>query len=110
MRHRPKLASLEQVIQTRAWCSGRIEAETELFSLGGQGSAGNHVAPGPAGGAIPMSLRRQADKTIHARVPTGTSEAKRQGYDLLFVPCSRACAQALESALRPQIDFANQAH
>ena len=107
MRRRKKLASVEQVTHICAWCGRQIEEETELFSLGAKARPGV-MLPGPTGGVISMSLRPQVDKTIYALVPTSTSQAKREGNDLLFVLCSRACALALKSTLQQQLDFADR--
>jgi len=39
------------------------------------------------------------DKTVYALVPSSSSTAKTDGYDLIFITCSEDCAQSLKDAL-----------
>ena len=59
-------------------------------------------------GVIQLSLT-QPRKTIAAIVPTQDSQAKRDGYDLLFTICSQKCGRALKAALQQQIDMIDRA-
>jgi len=53
------------------------------------------------GKVIPVVLAL-VDKTIPAIVTTGDSQAKRNGYDLLFMCCSRECAGLLKDVLQEE--------
>lgn len=106
MRHRKNPASVERVTSTCAWCGKRILPNSEIFSLGAKAKAGTKLA-GPEGGVIQLSLPL-AGRAVYALVPTSTSQAKKEGNDLLFALCSRECGQALKSALQQQLDFSDR--
>lgn len=82
------------------WCGKRI---TEIFSLGCKAKPGMDLASHE--GNIIELLLGQPPRSALAIVPTRDSQAKKEGNDLLFAICSRACGQALKIALQQQFDL-----
>jgi hypothetical protein len=85
---------------TCAWCGKVIPEDSEVFGLGAKVRQGFDIKD-QEGRIIPLTLL-QADKTIPAIVTTSNSEAKREGYDLMFMTCSQGCAKSLKKTLQKE--------
>ncbi len=84
-----------------AWCGKTIPENSEVFGLGAKVRKTFDIKD-QEGKIIPLTLIK-ADKTIPAIVTTSKSEAKRDGYDLMFMICSKDCAESLRTALEKEI-------
>ncbi|MBI3946992.1 MAG: hypothetical protein HY321_13795 [Armatimonadetes bacterium] len=83
------------------WCGKRPRPNREHFAL--SGVARDEVDLSPYEGAgIRIPLETQT-RRVDAIVPTATAPARREGYNVIFVLCSRACGAALRDALRKEI-------
>jgi len=87
-------------MSTCAWCDKRIPDDSEVFGLGVKARHRIGIT-GREGKVIPVVLAL-VDKTVPAIVTTGDSQAKRNGYDLLFMCCSRECAGLLKDVLQEE--------
>jgi hypothetical protein len=98
-RPRQKKAGLPRSIC--AWCGKSIPHDVEVWAIGAR------VRPGIDPGKGPIIHLALAGKTVPAIVATKDSEAKREGYDLVFMLCSLECGKSLreafEEGLRPRI-------
>ncbi|NOY64526.1 MAG: hypothetical protein GXO97_03910 [Nitrospirae bacterium] len=83
-----------------AWCNKEISEDSEVFGLGAR-IIKNILSKEMEGKIIPFQLVK-TDKTIPAIVTTSDSEAKKDGYDLLFMTCSKACAESLKKTLNKE--------
>jgi hypothetical protein len=80
-----------------SWCEDEIPEDVEVFTVGAKTKPGVDLSEAE-GTIVPLSLIR-ADRTVLALVPTKDSPAVKDGYDLIFMVCSRSCAQALSNGL-----------
>ena len=94
---------MEDLTSTCTWCGKRVSEDVEVFGLGARARAGVDLR-GVEGTIIPLSLG-SLSKTVHAIVPTGDSEAKKAGNDLMFLACSRRCAESLKEALQSELNL-----
>ena len=90
-------------MNTCAWCNKRIPEDCEVFGFGAKIRQGIDLED-QEGKTISLFLAL-ANKTVPAIATTGNSEAKRKGYDLMFMTCSQACAESLKEALQKEIDI-----
>jgi hypothetical protein len=94
---------IDDVINTCAGCGKRLSPNTERFSLGAAVKATVDLTQ-HEGGFLPIFLSKTS-RSIVAIVPTHTSQAKRDGNDLLFVLCSQACGLKLKEKLKQELDM-----
>jgi len=87
-------------MSTCAWCDKRIPDDSEVFGLGVK--ARQRIGSRSREGKVIPVVLALVDKTIPAIVTTGDSQAKRNGYDLLFMCCSRECAGLLKDVLQEE--------
>ena len=80
-----------------AWCNREIPEASEVFGLGAK--VRENILLNDFEGTIISIELFKTDKTVPAIVTTSDSEAKRDGYDLMFMTCSQACAESLKTAL-----------
>jgi hypothetical protein len=80
-----------------AWCEDEIPEDVEVFTIGAKAKPGIDLSEAE-GTIIPLSLVL-ANRTVSALVPIKDSPAARDGHDLIFMVCSRSCAQALSNGL-----------
>ncbi len=92
----------EELLTTCAWCLQHIEQGEELFGFGARASPSIDLSD-KEGQFISLKLALQ-DKIIPVLVPSRTSQAHKDGYDLMFITCSAECAQDLKDALELEID------
>ena len=88
------------------WCGSHIPPDTEVFGGGGKARPGVDLSE-KAGQVIPLYLTGLA-KTVLVGVAGVGSEAKRDGYDFVYMTCSAACASALRAAFQGEIERGNQ--
>lgn len=84
-------------VTTCAWCGKGIPEDTEVFSIGAKARPGVDLKD-QEGSIIPLPLHL-VRKIVPAMIPTSDSEAKKDGYDMVFMVCSRSCGEALRQAL-----------
>jgi hypothetical protein len=91
-----------QLLRTCSWCTERIAPGAEIFGFGAK------VGPtidltGKEGQFVALTLAL-AHKTVVALVPAPDSQARADGYDLIFITCSEDCAMELKEALELERD------
>ena len=97
---------MEGVTNICAWCGKRVPEQHEVFALGARAHPGL-ISKEQEGMVISLSLAF-SERTVPAVVVTSTSEAKREGYDLVFVACSRKCGNSLKGVLQREVEpFSN---
>lgn len=87
----------KQLLRICTWCMKPIPEGEELFAYGVKANKKIDLT-GKEGEFVSLNLALK-DKTVIAIVTTQTSKARKQGFDLIFLTCSQACAQELQSAL-----------
>jgi len=92
----------EELLNTCAWCLRRIEQDEEHFGFGARANPSINLSE-KEGQFIRLELALQ-DKILPALVPSRSSQAHKDGYDLIFITCSVECAQDLKDALELERD------
>jgi hypothetical protein len=69
--------------------------------MGAKARAGVELIP-DEGPFIHVHLITVPGKTVHCAVVTDDSDAKRQGWDLVFMACSQECAETLRDILQKE--------
>lgn len=85
---------------TCAWCKKDIPEGTEVFGLGAKVKKGVNIK-GKEGKIIPLQLITK-NKEVLAIVVTKDSQAKKDGYDLMFMTCGQKCGKSLKTALNAE--------
>ena len=88
---------LERLMHTCTWCLNTIPEGDERFAFGVKASEAIDLTE-KQGEFVSLKLAMK-DKTIVALVTMRNSEAKEQGFDLIFLTCSQECAEDLQDAL-----------
>lgn len=88
---------LEKLLHTCAWCLQPILPGSETFGFGAKARPGIDLAD-KEGQFVSLKLAIP-NRIVVALVPTSTSTAKAEGYDLVFITCSESCAEDLKEAL-----------
>lgn len=86
-----------------AWCDKEIPEDSEVFGFGGKLREGVDLKK-KEGTIAPLTLQTE-DKEIPMIITTGDSKAKKEGYDVLFMICSRECGEALRTSLKNEINI-----
>jgi curli biogenesis system outer membrane secretion channel CsgG len=60
-----------------------------------------------AGQVMPLSITG-ANKTVLVAITGLDSDAKRAGYDLMYMTCSQTCGEQMRAALQDEIDRGNR--
>jgi len=89
-------------MNTCAWCKKNIPDNVEVFGMGAKIRQGINLKH-KEGQYLKLSLLN--DRTVHGFVTTEGSDAKEDGYDLMFMACSEECANDMRNALQEEIDF-----
>lgn len=89
--------SFEKLLHTCAWCLQPISPGSETYGFGAKARRGIDLSD-KEGQFVSLKLAIP-NKIVVALVPTSTSSAKAEGYDLVFVTCSESCAEELKEAL-----------
>lgn len=84
-----------------AWCEKKLPEGTPVYLLGAAARQ-KAMLEGEERQSIPVAL---AQKTVQAFVTVSDSDAKRDGWDLVFVACGLDCARSLQAALRQETDI-----
>jgi hypothetical protein len=92
----------DRLLHICAWCSQDIQEDEEVFGFGAKASQGVDLSD-KEGEFVSFNLALR-DKTVFALVPSTSSTAKTDGYDLIFLTCSEDCAQSLKDALELERD------
>ena len=95
----------EEAIGSCSWCGKPIPDDTPVFGLGGKKRPGVYLSEF-AGEAIRISLATQ-DKEIICIVPAADSEARRHGYDFMFMVCSENCGSEMKAVLEDEVSLGN---
>jgi hypothetical protein len=88
---------LEKLLHICAWCLQPISPGSETFGFGAKARRGIDLAD-KEGQFVSLKLAIP-NRIVVALVPTSTSTAKAEGYDLVFITCSESCAEDLKDAL-----------
>ncbi|MBE9474244.1 MAG: hypothetical protein IMY85_05080 [Chloroflexi bacterium] len=87
----------DRLLHTCAWCAQEILEDEDIFGFGAKASQAVDLSD-KEGQFVSLNLALQ-DKTIFALIPSSSSAADIEGYDLIFITCSEGCAQSLKDAL-----------
>lgn len=96
----------ERLLRTCAWCNVEIPPDAEVFGFGAKAREGVDLSD-KEGEFVSLELPL-AGKTVFALVATAGSQARVQGYDLVFLACSQECAESLKDALEFEKDVYGQ--
>ena len=105
-RKRKPASLVDRFQSTCGWCSQAIPPGSPVFGGGAKVRPGVDLSS-KAGQVLSLYLVGP-DKTILAAVPGPDSDARRDGYDLVFLTCSEACGNHLRDALQGEIKLGNQ--
>ena len=92
----------DRLLHICAWCNKDIQKDDEVFGFGAEASHGIDLSD-KEGEFVSLTLALR-DKTVFALVPSSSSNAKSEGYGLIFINCSEDCAQSLKDALELERD------
>jgi hypothetical protein len=87
----------EEALGKCSWCGEFIPDDTPVFGFGGKKRPGVDMSEFE-GGAIRISLVTE-DRDIIAIITAADSEARRHGYDFMFMVCSESCASEMKTTL-----------
>ena len=103
-RRKKKSIDLDERFQTTCgWCGQRIPPQTEVYGGGGRARPGIDLTA-HAGQVLPLYLVRH-DKTVLVAVAALESDARRDGYDFVYMTCSEACGRSLKAAFEGEIEL-----
>jgi len=92
-----------QFESTCGWCGKHIPPDTEVFGGGGKAGPGIDLSK-LAGQVIPVHLVT-VEKTVLIAVVSNDSDARRKGYDFMFLTCSEDCATRLSRAFQADMNL-----
>ena len=92
-----------QFESTCGWCGKYIPPDTEVFGGGGKARSGIDLSK-LAGQVIPVHILT-AEKTVLIAVVSNDSDARRAGYDFMFLTCSEDCATRLSRAFQADMNL-----
>jgi hypothetical protein len=90
-----------------AWCNEQIPEDTEVFGFGAKCRPEVDLTA-HEGSVIPFFIAT-LNRRIPAFVSASDSDAKRDGYDLVFMTCSRTCSESLKAALEKEKTLLDEA-
>ena len=93
----------DRLLHICAWCNQVIDEEDEVFGFGAKASTNVDLSD-MEGDFVSLNLKLQ-DKIVFALVPAEGSQPRQEGYDLVFITCSEACAEELKEALDLERDI-----
>ncbi len=88
---------------TCGWCGRHVPPDTPVF--GGTAKARPGVDLTAHMGRVLSMCLASADKTVLVAVAGLDSEARREGYDFVYMTCSKSCARNLQTALERDIEI-----
>ena len=95
---------LPKICESCSWCSGRLELNEKRFSFGVKTRIDVTPFDDPT---RPLVITLSDQKTILAIVTTQDSQARKDGYQLLVMCCSKGCVDEAQQALQDAIDIDN---
>ena len=90
----------EYFLEHCCWCNRLISEESERFSINTKFRDPKDYQKN-AGKIIEFYVPRM-DRSLMAFAVTRDSEAKKQGYEVMFMICSKSCREELAAALREE--------
>jgi hypothetical protein len=87
---------------TCGWCGRRIPPDTEVYGGSGKARPGVDLTA-HAGQVLPLYLVGP-DMTVLVAIAGLDSEARRDGYDFVYMTCSEGCARSLKTAFDGEIE------
>ncbi len=99
-------ALLRRFQTTCAWCGRKIPPDVEVFA--GTGKARPEIDLTAHMGRVLRVRLATLDKTVLVAVAGLDSEARREGYDFVYMTCTEACAQSLKDAFEDEIKLAKE--
>jgi hypothetical protein len=94
----------ERLLHTCTWCMNPIPEGEERFAYGVKANNSIDLTE-KEGEFVTLDLALKKGKTVIAVVTTKNSKARKQGFDLIFLTCSQACAEELKEALDMEQDM-----
>jgi hypothetical protein len=91
---------------TCGWCGKHIPANTEVFGGGGKARPGLDLSE--QAGQIMAVHMTTLNRTVLVAVAGLDSEARREGYDFVYMTCSAECGEQLRAAFQVEIERGNQ--
>ncbi len=85
-----------------SWCNSEIPAASDVFAVGAKLKEGIQVVTGEGEPAAALFNVMVGGRSVTAIVAAADSEARSQGNDLLFIVCSKECAEDLSRALESE--------
>ena len=92
-----------------AWCDRDISSQEEVFAVGAKLKEGIEVVTGAGADDATLLNVMVGGRPVLAIVSAQGSEARSQGNDLLFMVCSKECAEELRAALENERDMIERA-
>jgi hypothetical protein len=92
----------KRLLRTCAWCTRIISPDEDLYAFGAKARSDLDLTE-KEGEFVTLQLALH-EKMVPALVTSKSSPARAEGYDLIFVTCSEACAQGLKDALEFEKD------
>ena len=80
------------------WCNKSLINEESVLSVNIKAGEGSNFTKFE-GQFVSISLSEE-NKKVYAFVTTEDSQARKDGYDLLFIVCSESCQENLKKALK----------
>ena len=87
----------EEAIGRCSQCGKSIPGNSPVFGISGKKRLGADVSA-YEGGAVRIKLVTE-DREVVALVATANSEARKVGYDFMFITCSETCAYEIRTTL-----------
>ena len=109
MKRKPKpkkRVSTRQFKTECGWCRRHIPPNVEVFGGGGKARPGIDLSE--HFGQVLLVYLIDADKTVPVAVAGKDSEARREGYDFVYMTCSKACAEKLREAFQKDIELVKE--
>jgi hypothetical protein len=100
MSRRRQAEKKEYFLEHCCWCNRLISEESERFSINTKFRDPKDYQKN-AGKIIEFYVP-SVDRSIMAFAVTRDSEAKKRGYEVMFMICSKSCREELAAALREE--------
>jgi hypothetical protein len=100
-RKRKRRVNWEDAVRVCAWCGKHIPESSEIFSVNAKARPGVDLKR--EGNVLELTL--DATRKALAIIPTQESQAKKEGWDLLFAVCSEECGRSLKDTVQRQLDI-----
>ena len=91
-----------ELAHTCAWCQTEIADDVEVYGISAKARSQEDIDDWQ-GKFMPIELQLRKS-TLFGYVVTDDSDARAQGWDIVFAACSQECAQSLSGALKLEVD------